>query len=1079
MPKHSVVGTKVSNEHEISPPTMLPSSKRKAEGKQCFCGNSFTNAKAYGHHVSRCISYHQQLSTRRLHHAAASAALQRTTTTNSLEDPSLTKQRRMLMMTTPQQSSDIRLAEQQRHHQAMYELQMKQIANAVTDSAEDKDDGRSWLFESDNDCCVDVYEQEEEFEGTATNNTTGDCGKDLGESAKIQPHKLPHQPTFPIRTSYEREDTIQFTGTVAPSVEAGIKLMEVLGKHTTDLKLYDDIVNFISDLAESNYNFRHKLPNRRALHKTCETTFEYQSLKPKLVEVRVATMPVPTVQVPVFDVQAVLTKMLTNPSLMQPKHFAANYDIFTGTNTTTNEGHDRGGYYYDEFHTGERWKPAVDHYCDITEKHFPCALVAFYDKSHSDRHGSLAVSPFMFTLTLFNKAARAQSQFWDVLAYIPNLDSGTNKTTDSSIATATTPELKCQDEHNCLFAALRQLHDVNQNGGIPMQVLGKCVKVKVWIHVVVGDISGNNALLGSYNSANAQCPYRDCSCSQESFLDPTAICEFISKDDIDTMKATNNHARLKAASKHNIANAFDSIPMGDTIHGIYRSTPPETMHAICAGIVPRMITNIGNGFKKKQSNSVMHNLHLLLERQHSHQSERDHPRPSPPRNHVLETTKTQATEMMGNLFLIMCSLHTQMGISVCHNAGVSSKERQGKIETMMMILALEKWLNRRNCKSDIDDKTQINAFIRTKVIPNLHKYFPRDKGMGWCFPKVHSLTKFSAFIQAFGSSINFYGGIGESHLKDYMKHYAHLTQRRRGKFAEQLANNHYQHSLFNHSLFCIRIQTKTNYVLTQQSREHTFTGLHHLTFTRKNTNTVEYTTRVQWQTESASKPLDTTLQYAILRYMATNDPSCAHFRVTAYTCAKLPTSPETLETYDAGPTHAWYKVDTTSNRFDWCMIQTHQVGSEMTDERLDAWEYLCPARIHGFVRFETGGLPTPCLLQHHDAATIRNRHVIDDTMYVIVRTHKDFLTWKELEKGFVLPIHLGNLDSCTYMLPVSRIKNPLYVFEDHGQNETANPAFFATLPARYWGFYIDHKLNSQLITGAGGLSQKCEDHTTV
>lgn len=94
-------------------------------------------------------------------------------------------------------------------------------------------------------------------------------------------------------------------------------------------------------------------------------------------------------------------------------------------------------------------------------------------------------------------------------------------------------------------------------------------------------------------------------------------------------------------------------------------------------------------------------------------------------------------------------------------------------------------------------------------------------------------------------------------------------------------------------------------------------------------------------------------------------------------------------------------------------------------------------------------------------------------MYVVVRTHRNFLTWKELEKKFVVPIELGTLDECTYILPVSRIVNPLYVFEDHGQSDTTGPCFFATLPARYSAFYLDYKLNPQLITGEGGLSQKC------
>ena len=110
---------------------------------------------------------------------------------------------------------------------------------------------------------------------------------------------------------------------------------------------------------------------------------------------------------------------------------------------------------------------------------------------------------------------------------------GTNKTAKSSIGIERSPAKKLQDEHICLSNALRQLKDINENGGIPIRVMGKPVRVRVWIHVMVGDIFGNNGLLGSYSAYNAQCPYRDCSCPSQSFLDPNATCNLIRKADID------------------------------------------------------------------------------------------------------------------------------------------------------------------------------------------------------------------------------------------------------------------------------------------------------------------------------------------------------------------------------------------------------------------------------------------------------------------------------------------------------------------------------------------------------------------
>ena len=1089
----------------------MPPSKKEKQGRKCACGAVFTTPRSFGRHATSCIFNQQRNSSLQLHHARPPSFTRtdhHAPPTNTSVPPqhggggmSLRQQRNFIITQKP--ALEERQAQQRQEQHALQYASHLNSMNKPTNSNPTNDNQKvmGTVGQAINATNSQTHDNDMNLEEDANNapsdtsygiefandyQAEAEDNKSMIETADNSSDSSPtlEEPVFPIHCDNQSKHGIKFSGNVSHSTAAGLQLMQVLGRHTTDLSLYDDIVRVIGDIANDGYDFKHRLPSRHTLHTTCEKHFNYATLQPKFVEVPVATMTVPTVKVPVFDIQAVLSKMLCNPMLMQTENFAADYDIYSGTSTrvSTENGDtvEVGDIaYYDEIHTGQRWKPAVAHYCAGDNNLFPCGLVVFYDKSHSDRNGSLSVSPLMFTLTLFNKTARSKSEFWDILAYIPNLDYGTTKSSDSSIQQNVTPALKCQDEHNCLYTALRQLQDVNERGGIPMRVKGRDVKVKVWIHIVIGDIAGNNSLLGSYNNAFAQCPYRDCSCSRVSFVDPSSTCNMILKSGIDQMKQDNNVDALKAASKHNIVNAFDKIPTGDPINTIYRSTPPETMHAICSGIVPRMLTAFGDGFKKKQAASVLHNLHLLLAKQHAWQSERDFPRPSV-RNFVLETTKTQATEHMGNLFLLLCALHTTMGKSICETSGITNYERMGKITTIKMILSLEKWFNRRNLRSDIDNSTRIDEFVRQKLIPNLQKIFPRDEGMEWKFPKVHSLTKFVTFIQAFGSAINFYGGFGESHLKVFMKHYAHYTQRRPGKFAEQLATNHYRHGLFEHSFNCIREQTKMNYDLMQtECMDETFTGKHTITFTRQqkntsNANSVHYSTSVVWQKASSSKSVDDTLQYAISHHMAAY-VNYSTFRVTAYTVAKLPNNKETLEDYDANSSHSIYRVDTKTDRNDWCMILTHALGSDTDDETLNVWDYVCPGRIHGFFRFETPGLPTPQLLQAQNADTINSQRLMDDTTYVVVRTPQKFLDWTNLEKEFIVPIQLGDLDSCTFILPVSRIVNPLYVFEDHGQ-PLKGSSFFASIPARYWAFYLDYKLKPDSAPGSCGFSQKVEEY---
>jgi hypothetical protein len=204
---------------------------------------------------------------------------------------------------------------------------------------------------------------------------------------------------------------IQFAGTLSPALAVGVQLMNVLGKHTTDLSLFDDVAKFVNELASTGHQFaKHVIPTRATIESTCEKTFNYKELKPKLIDVPVSSMSQDTITVPVFDVEAVIQKMLCNPSLMREEHFASNYDIFTGKPSEP-------VHKFDEIHTGEAWERARSHYCGDDTKAFPCGLVLFYDKSHCDRHGALALSPILFTCTFFNKAARAKDEFWDVLGY--------------------------------------------------------------------------------------------------------------------------------------------------------------------------------------------------------------------------------------------------------------------------------------------------------------------------------------------------------------------------------------------------------------------------------------------------------------------------------------------------------------------------------------------------------------------------------------------------------------------------------------------------------------------------------------
>ena len=221
----------------------------------------------------------------------------------------------------------------------------------------------------------------------------------------------------------------------------------------------------------------------------------------------------------------------------------------------------------------------------------PIALIVFGDKTHTDLHGALYVAPIIFTLTLFNRAARNNPSFWRPLAYIPNSSHGKGK------SDKTKSSIKCQDEHTCLALAFKDPINVyRSNRGIKMKVQNKYVNCCIWIHFFIEDTAGFNTWLGHYNgSGKLKIPWRDCHCSFKKMSDPYAICKHVTLDETRKEKRRKHNARTEKEkkvifhklSKHDIRNALTEpdLPLSDLVHGPYGMMPPELLHAPGNGLI--------------------------------------------------------------------------------------------------------------------------------------------------------------------------------------------------------------------------------------------------------------------------------------------------------------------------------------------------------------------------------------------------------------------------------------------------------------------------------------------------------------
>jgi hypothetical protein len=185
-------------------------------------------------------------------------------------------------------------------------------------------------------------------------------------------------------------------------------------------------------------------------------------------------------------------------------------------------------------------------------------------------HGALALTPVIFTLTLFNQLARNNTNFWRLITYIPNLSYG------KGTADKTKTQHKMQDEHTCLSCAFQSLRKISEEGGLDLVVLREQVRVRVWIHFFIGDTEGDNKWLGQYpgNREGVQQPYHDCKCSHDKLNTPNPTCDHITLMDVNEAKRrkrveiNKRKNYFKSMSWYDVRVALleKHIPLSDDIH---------------------------------------------------------------------------------------------------------------------------------------------------------------------------------------------------------------------------------------------------------------------------------------------------------------------------------------------------------------------------------------------------------------------------------------------------------------------------------------------------------------------------------
>lgn len=571
------------------------------------------------------------------------------------------------------------------------------------------------------------------------------------------------------------------------------------------LSTRDKIVKLVGEAVSSGKLTRStNLPTRNAFINSLETKLGTGDMKPGLVDVDLSDNSKHTLAV--FPLVASIQSLLQDKSLMDDDNLAAGLDIFTG--------HAEESDVLGEVHTGTAWPAAVEKFCD-SDLDMPVGLIIFIDKTHTDLHGSLSTTPVLFTLTLFGQKARPLPHFWRVLGFMPNLSHGKGSSDQREAY------MKCQDEHVCLAKIFEELIQLNKDGGVWMEVKGRVVRCKVFVHFFVGDMEGNRALVGHYkNSTTSNRPHYDCNCPPGDGMSNTnPTCTYTTLDDkrrVKRMKLDNSGSyspadiarEFKDLSRYDIDTIFEHpyFPLSDSVYGANRMMPIEMLHGSWSGTMVYMLNTLGSMFgtssQAKKDLNQLDKTRLELSRDLTRSCERGNPRGSS-RNGITDSTKTQASERRGDMYQLLLLSFTSTGKRLLMTAfskyAITIKRFQDFLKSY---LAMEAWFHSNNPKTEVDGSRRHIA----KVLKEMQAVFPRTNnkkkdeanprviydGVGWEFPKMHGMTKFQTYIKLFGSAINFYGGHGESHHKYFVKAPGENTQRIVSEFVAQLSQRVYE-----------------------------------------------------------------------------------------------------------------------------------------------------------------------------------------------------------------------------------------------------------------------------------------------
>ena len=573
---------------------------------------------------------------------------------------------------------------------------------------------------------------------------------------------------------------------------SSLQLLAIMQRSNVPLRIYPEICQW----AENTFGGKH-LPSRSKILRDLAPRYHLDGLFPKEVSI---LLPYRKRQetVVVHDLEAVISSLLLDPSLMQPGNLLI--DLLNPT------AHPLPSNVCNDIDTGSVYTDGWTTHC-TSPNDVLCGLMLFIDATHVDVHGHLGLEPVQVTLSIFNRETRARPEAWRVLGYIKKSSTQTAEAEDRiryAVFQHNSPPLEVgvkgtvQDYHAVLSVVLSQTRQVQEGGGLSWRFStdGPIVTLRLPILMIMGDTVGHDKLcclrcgVGNPQCRYCQCPYEEMNNFKKTHR-PTKMSRL-------KRLSVENKALLRRLGYYPLQNnPLYSLVYCDEVRGSNGCLPAEILHWIEHGLFDdglgvffNLLTIEGSQAiftptRIKAAHSLMREIGFHLHRQ----SDRNLPRtyfrsgyiPNKQKHTGQRTSlKRSGQEVSGVILVIILFLLAEDQ----HTASVRDRIGANRVDIFLdvfdTLLTFHAWLKQ---KSFLPSRVQKSGLYMRDFMER----FVSQLGIVSLTRKKHYTVHFDEDILRFGSPLNYYGAIGESNFKYNTKNHARRTQRRAHVLDKQTA----------------------------------------------------------------------------------------------------------------------------------------------------------------------------------------------------------------------------------------------------------------------------------------------------